>query len=96
MAFDSIVFARGIAREATIWSPFQFNGPFGAVHAAERTILFGMYANAYLNGFGYLNEIDAIELARLVGNYEAAMAKLTGEQAQLASGDFGKVLPGKR
>ena len=79
----SIIYERGAAREAVIWNPFQYNGPFNATQEAQRTILFGLYANTYLYGHNYLSEIEAEDLSRLVDTYDAAIAKLTNEEAQL-------------
>lgn len=75
------VYDRAIAREATIWNPFEFNGGFNATHTTERVTLFGIYANAYLNGHTYLREIETEELELLLNDYNANMAKLTQEEA---------------
>lgn len=76
------VFGRGTAREAAIWSAFQFNGPFPALHATERTMLFGIYANTYLHGMNYLHEIDDISLTQMIENYDNAVARLEAEETQ--------------
>lgn len=84
MTHDSaIIFDRGRVREAAIWGAFQFNGPFPTLHATERTILFGIYANTYLHGMNYLSEIDSISLAQMIANYDNAIAHLSNEEAQL-------------
>ena len=77
-----VIYERAGAREAVIWSAFSYNGPFNSVHAAERTTLFGLYANTYLHGQNYLNEIETEDLARLVDAYNNNMAMLTNDQAQ--------------
>lgn len=78
-----IIYQRGAAREAIIWNPFQYNGPFNAVQEVERAIVFGLYANTYLHGHNYLSEIEAEDLAKLVDAYTAAIAKITNEEAQV-------------
>ncbi len=80
----STIYERGQARESIIWNPFEYNGPFNTVHDAERTIIFGLYANTYLYGHNYLNEIETEDLARLVDNYTVAIAQITNDEAQLA------------
>lgn len=77
-----LIYERYGAREAAIWNAFQYNGPFGTIHATERTTLFGLYANTYLHGKTYLNEIETEDLARLVDTYNNNIAMLTNEQAQ--------------
>jgi len=77
-----IIYDRAAVRENTIWDSFQFNGPFGAIQAEERTILFGLYANTYLHGQNYLNEIETEDLAKLVDTYTLNMAQLTNDEAQ--------------
>lgn len=77
-----VIYERAGAREAAIWGAFSYNGPFGTVHAAERVTLFGLYANTYLHGHNYLNEIETEDLSRLVDTYNNNIAMLTGEEAQ--------------
>ena len=78
-----IIYDRAAVRENTIWGAFQFNGAFGTLHAEERTILFGLYANTYLHGQSYLNAIEAEDLAKLVDTYTFNMAQLTNDEAKL-------------
>ena len=77
-----IIYERASAREATIWNPFQYNGPFDAAQEVERTILFGLYANTYLHGHHYLQEIETEDLLRLVGAYNASIARISNDEAQ--------------
>jgi len=49
--------ARSTAREARIWKPFSYSFPFNNNQIADRITIFGLYANAYLNGQKYLKEI---------------------------------------
>jgi len=77
-----VIYERGAAREAMIWDSFSYSGPFDSVHATERTILFGLYANTYLHGHNYLNEIETEDLSRLVDTYNNNIAMLTNDQAQ--------------
>ena len=77
-----IIYDRAAVRENTIWDAFQFNGPFSTLHAEERTILFGLYANTYLHGKSYLNAIEAEDLAKLVDTYTFNMAQLTNDEAK--------------
>jgi len=86
----SIIYQRGIAREATIWPVFEHNGPFSTVQGTERTTMFGIYANTYLHGHNYLSEIETEDLARLVDAYNAAIARITTEEAQLVLEVAGK------
>jgi len=79
-----IIYDRGTARESIIWSPFLFNGPFTALQTEERVILFGLYSSVYLHGYAYLQAIETEELEAIVTKYTDNMAKLTGEEAQLA------------
>ena len=77
-----IIYERGVAREAIIWAPFEYNGPFTATQEIERAIVYGLYANTYLHGHNYLVEIETEDLARLVDNYTASIAMITNEEAQ--------------
>jgi len=77
-----IIYERGAARESAIWTAFAWNGPFGAIHSEERTILFGLYANTYVHGHNYLNEIETEDLAKLVDQYTSNMAMLTNDEAK--------------
>jgi hypothetical protein len=73
-------FARAIARESKIWGPFNYSFPFDSNQTADRITIFGLYANAYLNGHKYLNEIEDEELANLLTDYNSKIAELTTQQ----------------
>jgi hypothetical protein len=73
-------YARSTTREAKIWNPFSYSFPFNADQTADRTIIFGLYANAYLNGHKYLNEIESEELANLLTDYNTKIAGLTAQE----------------
>jgi hypothetical protein len=73
-------FSRSTAREATIWEPFLYSFPFDATQTANRTIIYGLYANAYLNQNKYLNEVESEDLANLLADYNAKIADLTNQE----------------
>jgi hypothetical protein len=73
-------FSRAIARESKIWKPFDYSFPFDANQTADRITIFGLYANAYLNGHKYLNEIEDEELANLLSDYNSRIAELTTQE----------------
>jgi chromosome segregation ATPase len=79
--------ARNTAREMRIWAPFSHSYPFGETETAERTIIFGLYANSYLNGQSYLKQIEDAELANLLADYNNKIAELT-LQEQLVVADI--------
>lgn len=72
--------ARNTAREAKIWIPFVRSYPFNATETAERVIIFGMFANAYLNGQNYLKQIEDAELANLLTDYNSKISDLTNQE----------------
>lgn len=71
---------RAVAREARVWAPFEYSFPFNAAQTAERSILFGLYANAYLNGRKYLEEIESEDLVNLLSDYNSKIAELTNQE----------------
>lgn len=77
-----IIYDRAAVREHSIWNAFSYNGPFGATHSTERAILFGLYANTYLHGQNYLNEIETEDLAKLVDTYTFNMSQLSNDEAK--------------
>ena len=77
--------ARAAAREFRIWSPFQYAAVFDSTQEEERTMLFGMYAGAYLNRHNYMEAIEAVELANLLADYNAKIAALTNDEAILVA-----------
>lgn len=77
-------FARAVRRESIIWPQFTYSTVFSSGQTAERKIIYGLYANAYLNAHGYLTDIEADELANLLNDYNTKMAGLTAKQQALA------------
>lgn len=69
--------ARNTVREMRIWTPFTHSYPFNEIETAERVIVFGLYANSYLNGQAYLKQIEDAELANLLADYNNKIAELT-------------------
>lgn len=84
------IYERGQRRESNIWSPFLWNGPFSAVHDAERAVMYGIYAYTYLQGHNYLVEIETEDLARLVDTYNSNIAGITTDEAKLVIEVAGK------
>lgn len=73
-------YSRAAAREARIWRPFEYSFPFDATQTAERTVLFGLYAGAYLNHERYLTEMEAEDLANLLADYNAKIGELNAKE----------------
>lgn len=76
------VYSRAIVREQTIWTPFLYGVPETEIEDVK-TIIFGLYANTYLLGHNYLEDIEAEELQRLVDAYDSNMAELSAEEQLL-------------
>ena len=79
--------ARHTTREARIWKPFSYSFPFTSTETEERIVIFGLYANAYLNGQSYLKQIEAAELENLLTDYNTRIAGLT-VQGQIVVADI--------
>jgi hypothetical protein len=73
-------FSRAIARESKIWEPFVYSFPFDSNQTADRITIFSLYANSYLNGHKYLNEIEDEDLANLLTDYNSKIAELTAQE----------------
>ena len=72
---------RGLVRGRSIWPAFQHQVPgLLAAHVSERTVIFGIYAGAYLHGYNSLKEITYETLAQMVLAYDQAMAELTADE----------------
>lgn len=78
-------YARSTAREARIWRPFVYSFPFTDEQTTDRIIIFGLYANSYLNGHKYLRELEAEDLANLLSDYNAKIADLTAQQQMVVA-----------
>jgi len=79
--------ARHAAREARIWRPFSCSFPFTSTETEERIVIFGLYANTYLNGQSYLKQIEDAELENLLTDYNTRISGLT-VQGQIVVADI--------
>ena len=66
-------------REDRMWTPFS-NCFIGAHDTQRRTVLFGLYASGFENGFVYLTEISTERLLQIVAQYDSNMAALDADQ----------------
>jgi hypothetical protein len=73
-------YARQTQRESYIWKPFVYSFPFNDNQTQDRSIIFGLYANSYLNSQGYLAELESEDLANLLADYNSKISGLTNEQ----------------
>ena len=73
-------YGRAMVRELTLWDPFNYSFPFDVNQLSDRAIVYGLYADAYINGHEYLTEVEAVELANLLNDYNAKLAELTTQQ----------------
>lgn len=78
-------YARSTAREARIWTPFIYSFPFTDEQTTDRITIFGLYANSYLNGHKYLQELEDEDLANLLADYNAKIADLTAQQQMVVA-----------
>ena len=78
MTVDDII-SRSRLREQRMWTPFS-HCFFGSHDAERRTVLFGLYANSFENGFVYLVEISTQRLLQIVAQYDSNMAALDADQ----------------
>ena len=69
---------RATNRENKIWVPFIYSFPFSTEQIKDRGIIYGLYSNA--NGNSYLAQIEATELANMLGNYNSQMSQLATSQ----------------
>jgi len=74
------VYERAISRENRLWTPYAYSFPFETAQVTERVIVYGLYSGAYLNLHDYLSEIEAVELANLLNDYNAKIAELTTQE----------------
>ena len=79
--------ARHATREVRIWRPFACSFPFTSTETEERIVIFGLYANAYLNGRSYLKQIEDAELENLLTDYNTRISGLT-VQGQIVVADI--------
>lgn len=74
------IYNRATIREKAIWPSFLYGMP--GVEAVK-AIVFGLYANTYLLGHNYLEDIETEELQRLVDVYDSNMAELDVDEQNL-------------
>jgi len=79
--------SRHATREARIWKPFSYSFPFTSTETEERIVIFGLYANTYLNGQSYLKQIEDAELENLLTDYNTRISGLT-VQGQIVVADI--------
>lgn len=82
---SNAAFSRSLAREVKAWTPFIHSFPFSANQTADRVTIFGLYANSYLNGHAYLNEIEDEDLANLLEDYNSKVAVLTAQEQMVVA-----------
>lgn len=86
---------RAMVREQAIWPSFAYEIPDIDIEI-DKNIIFGLYANSYLHGHNYLEDIAAEELQRIVDTYDSNMAELATEEQilvlQIASNRYLKVI----
>jgi hypothetical protein len=71
---------RFTSRASKIWTSFLYPLPFSSAQDAERLILFGFYANTYVNHKNYLYDIETDALANLLSDYNSKISGLTTEE----------------
>lgn len=69
-----------MAREAMTWAPFVHSFPFDDAQTVERGIIYGLYSTSYLNQHKYLTEIESVDLANLLADYNSKIAALTTQE----------------
>jgi hypothetical protein len=71
---------RSISRESKVWVPFSLTFPFSSDQTGDRVIIFGLYANSYLNNHKYLIEVEATDLLNLLTDYNSKISDLTTQE----------------
>lgn len=74
----SEIITRGKIREDFLWSPFSHD-PF----SGNKVELFGLYANTYLYGYTYLEDISGEKLIQIITEYDSNIARLDAEEQVL-------------
>jgi hypothetical protein len=74
------IYNRAMVREKAIWPSFLYGMP-GV--ESTKVIVFGLYANTYLLGHNYLEDIETEELQRLVDVYNSNMVGLAADEQSL-------------
>lgn len=70
---SSEIYNRAMIREQTIWPSFLYGMPG---NESTKAIIFGLYANTYLLGHNYLEDIETEELQRIIDVYDSNMSEL--------------------
>ena len=73
-------YARAVARENRVWTPFVHSFPFDAAQTEERGLIFGLYSASIFNRHGYLIEVEASDLSNMLADYNTRMAELTMQE----------------
>jgi hypothetical protein len=73
-------YLRAATRESKLWPPFLYAAVFTSNQTVERAIIFGLYSGGYQNQHAYLLDIEAIDLANLLADYNSKIAGLTNEE----------------
>lgn len=76
------IYNRAMIREKTIWPSFFYNISNTDIENTK-AIIFGLYANTYLLGRNYLEDIETEELQRLIDIYDSNMAELDMDEQSL-------------
>ena len=76
---------RTTVRESKIWVPFLYSYPFDVSQGLERVTIYGLYAGSYLNLHDYLTEIETVELANMLTDYNEKIAELTTDEQILVA-----------
>jgi chromosome segregation ATPase len=73
-------YQRAQKRESKIWPAFLWSAAFNAVQKAERDLIYGLYARAYLNMHTYLADVEETGLADLLADYNNKLAELSVQE----------------
>jgi len=76
-------YARAVARENRLWSPFTYSFPFDSRQTEHRVIIYGLYSRTHLNWHKYLEAIEDADTANLLNDYNAKIAELTAQEQLL-------------
>ena len=79
---SQIIYDRAAIRERSIWPSFLYLAPNTDIEAIKITI-FGLYANSYLLGHKYLEDIELEELQRLIDIYDTNILDLNKDEQNL-------------
>jgi len=77
-----LIYDRGMVREQTIWPSFLYGMPNTDIETTKISV-FGLYANTYLLGHNYLEDIESEELQRLLDIYNSNVSELDADDQNL-------------